>query len=162
MVLLGRKHPAEPRRALSPVCVPVGRGQPGGALGVGRDRKWSHAVSKNRLGPYKVEAVIGKGHNPEAYVAKDGRYVCYVIDAYYIADQLEGPWERREFEFDARDRRIVEGLSNLSFTQREDGSCLMVCRGGGIWCSKDGLGPWEQITQGSNYPQGAGAFSRIP
>ncbi|MBN2683964.1 MAG: discoidin domain-containing protein [Pontiellaceae bacterium] len=117
-----------------------------------------HAVSKNRLGPFKMEQVIGPGHNPEAYIAKDGRYVCYVIDAYYIADRLEGPWERRTFEFDTRDRRIVEGLSNLSFTRREDGSYLMVCRGGGIWCSKDGLGPWEQITQGSNYPKVEGRF----
>ncbi len=117
-----------------------------------------HAVSENRLGPFKAGPVIGPGHNPEAYVAKDGRYVCYVIGAYYIADRLEGPWERREFEFDARDRRIVEGLSNLSFTQREDGSYLMACRGGGIWCSKDGLGPWEQVTQGSNYPKVRGRF----
>ncbi len=38
------------------------------------------AVSKNRLGPYKVAEVIGPGHNPEVYRLKDGRYVCYVIE----------------------------------------------------------------------------------
>ena len=122
-----------------------------------------HAVSKNRLGPFTVEKVIGKGHNPEAYRLKDGRYVCYVmIDGryfcYWIADSVNGPWEKHDFSFDTRDRRVVEGFSNLSFAQREDGSFLMVCRGGGIWCSRDGLGPWEQITQGSNYPPVKGRF----
>ncbi|HUX02775.1 MAG TPA: discoidin domain-containing protein [Phycisphaerae bacterium] len=115
-------------------------------------------VSKNRFGPYKVAEVLGGGHNPEAYRLKDGRYVCYVVDAYYLGATLEGPWERKTFQFDPRDRPIVEGLSNLSFVQREDGSYLMVCRGGGIWVSRDGLSTWEQITQGSVYPKVQGRF----
>jgi len=116
------------------------------------------AVSKNRVGPYKVAEVIGPGHNPEAYRLKDGRYVCYLINAYYLGTTLKGPWERKKFEFDPRDRKIVAGLSNLSFTRREDGSHLMVNRGGGMWVSRDGISAWEQVTQGSNYPKVEGRF----
>ncbi len=116
------------------------------------------AISRNRLGPYRVAQVIGAGHNPEVYKLGDGRYVCYVIDGYYLGATLAGPWERKAFEFDPRDRKIIEGLSNLSFTQREDGSFLMVDRGGGMWVSRDGLAVWEQVTQGSNYPRVAGRF----
>jgi hypothetical protein len=116
------------------------------------------AVSKNRFGPYKVAEVIGPGHNPEAYQLNDGRYVCYLINGYYLGASLEGPWERRKFEFDPRDRKIVANLSNLSFSQREDGSYLMVNRGGGMWVSRDGLSAWEQVTQGSNYPKVKGRF----
>jgi len=116
------------------------------------------AVSKNRLGPYKVAEVIGPGHNPEAYQLKDGRYVCYLINGYYLGASLEGPWERKTFEFNPRDRKIVANLSNLSFSRREDGSYLMVNRGGGMWVSRDGLSAWEQVTQGSNYPPVRGRF----
>ena len=116
------------------------------------------AVAKNRFGPYKVAEVIGPGHNPEVYPLKDGRYVCYVMGAYYLGATIEGPWEKKEFEFDPRDRKIVANLSNLSFSQREDGSYLMVNRGGGMWVSRDGLSVWEQVTQGSNYPKVKGRF----
>ncbi len=115
-------------------------------------------VSDNRFGPYRVAEVLGKGHNPEAYRLKDGRVVCYVINAYYLGKTLEGPWERRQFTFEARNRKIVAGLSNLSFCQRADGSYLMVNRGGGMWVSRDGLAPWEQVTQGSNYPKVKGKY----
>jgi len=116
------------------------------------------AVSRNRFGPYKVAEVLGPGHNPEAYQLKDGRYVCYVINGYYLGASLEGPWERKQFDFEPRDRRIVANLSNLSFSRREDGSYLMVNRGGGMWVSRDGLSTWEQVTQGSNYPNVKGRF----
>jgi len=116
------------------------------------------AVSKDRLGPYKVAEVIGPGHNPEVYQLKDGRYVCYVMGAYYLGTTIAGPWEKKEFEFDLRDRKIVANLSNMSFSQREDGSYLMVNRGGGMWVSRDGLSAWEQVTQGSNYPKVKGRF----
>ena len=116
------------------------------------------AVSKNRFGPYKVAEVIGPGHNPEAYQLKDGRYVCYVMGAYYLGPEIAGPWERKKFEFDPRDRKIVANLSNLSFSPREDGSYLMVNRGGGIWVSRDGLATWQQVTQGSTYPRVKGRF----
>ena len=117
-----------------------------------------HAVADNTMGPFKVREVVGKGHNPEAYRMKDGRYIIYVIDGYYLADSINGPWKAGKFEFNPRDREIIEGLSNLSFVQREDGSFVMVCRGGGIWVSQDGLSPWQQVTSKRVYPDVDGRF----
>lgn len=117
-----------------------------------------HAVSSQLGGPYKVQNSIGKGHNPEAYVLDDGRIVVYTIDGYYIADNPNGPWMFGKFEFDARGHRIIEGLSNLTFCRRQDGSRLMVCRGGGVWISRDGLQPWRQITSERVYPAVRGEF----
>ena len=117
-----------------------------------------HATSQQLGGPYKVKNSIGKGHNPEAYVLDDGRIVVYTIDGYYIADKPEGPWMFGKFEFDQRGHRIIEGLSNLTFCRRQDGSRLMVCRGGGVWISKDGLQPWRQITSERIYPKVEGRF----
>lgn len=117
-----------------------------------------HATSQQLGGPYKVKNSIGKGHNPEAYVLDDGRIVVYTIDGYYIADRPEGPWMFGKFEFDQRGHRIIEGLSNLTFCRRQDGSRLMVCRGGGVWISKDGLQPWRQITSERIYPKVEGRF----
>jgi len=118
-----------------------------------------HTVSANRFGPYKVKGdPIGKGHNPEIIRLKDGRYVIYVIDAYYVSDSLDGSWKKRAFDFDKRDRKIIEGLSNLTFTQREDGSILMVCRGGGVWISQTGLSPYYQISNKSVYPAFDGRY----
>ncbi len=117
-----------------------------------------NAVGDTPHGPFKVRNLIGKGHNPEVYQLNDGRYVLFVIDGYYVADDLNGTWEYGKFEFDARDRPIIEGLSNLSFAKREDGSFLMVCRGGGIWVSRDGLSPWKQITDKRVYPPVEGRF----
>ena len=117
-----------------------------------------HATSQQLGGPYKVQNSIGKGHNPEAYVLDDGRIVVYTIDGYYIADRPEGPWMFGKFEFDQRGHRIIEGLSNLTFCRRQDGSRLMVCRGGGVWISRDGLKPWRQITSERIYPKVEGRF----
>ncbi len=117
-----------------------------------------HTVSDNSLGPYEVVATIGPGHNPELFQLRDGRYVIYVYEGYYLANQLNGPWKRGEFTFEARDRKIIEGLSNLTFAQREDGSYLMICRGGGVWCSKDGISPYYQLTSESVYPPVDGRF----
>ena len=117
-----------------------------------------NTVSDNPTGPFKLHNMIGKGHNPELYRLKDNRYVLYVIGGRYLSDDLSGDWEYGEFEFDARDRRIIEGLSNLSFARREDGSFLMVCRGGGIWISRDGLSTYHQITDQRVYPDVDGRF----
>ena len=117
-----------------------------------------NAVSDSPNGPFKPRNLVGSGHNPEVYPLKDGRYVLYVIDGRYVADHPDGKWEYGKFEFNARDRRIIEGLSNLSFTQREDGSYLMVCRGGGIWISRDGLSSYSQITDKRVYPDVEGRF----
>ena len=117
-----------------------------------------HATGDHLHGPFVLQDTIGKGHNPEAFVLNDGRIVVYVIDGYYIADQVNGPWQYGKFTFNPRDRKIIEGLSNLSFAKRQDGSYLMVCRGGGIWISKDGIAPYEQITDKRVYPPVKGEF----
>ncbi|MEM9659712.1 MAG: glycoside hydrolase family protein, partial [Planctomycetota bacterium] len=117
-----------------------------------------HAVADRPTGPYRVQSEVGPGHNPEVFALKDGRYVIYCIDGYYIADRLNGPWRRGEFEFDRRDRPIIEGLSNLTFARREDGSFLMVCRGGGVWFSETGISPYYQVTNQRVYPPVAGRF----
>ena len=117
-----------------------------------------HTVSDNLTGPFKPVRIIGKGHNPEMFRAKDGRYVVYVIDGRYVSDDLNGKWEYGKFDFYARDRRIIEGLSNLSFAQREDSSYVMVCRGGGIWVSRDGLSEYNQLTDKRVYPDVDGRF----
>ena len=102
---------------------------------------------------------MGKGHNPEAFRLKDGRVVVYVIDGYYIADGVDSKvWTYGKFSFDSRDRKIIEGLSNLTFARRQDDSYLMVCRGGGVWISKDGLSPYMQLTDKRVYPDVEGRF----
>ena len=116
------------------------------------------AVSDHPAGPYKVAEVIGKGHNPEVFQLKDGRYVLYVMNAYYISDNVTGPWKKGSFTFDRRGRKVFAGFSNLSFARRQDGSYLMVNRGGGMWVSKDGLAPYKQLTTESVYPKVRGNF----
>ncbi len=117
-----------------------------------------HTISENRFGPYKVVGEIGKGHNPEWYITKTGKYVIYVINGYYVSDDLYGKWEYKRYDFDKRDRKIIEGLTNLSFAKREDGSFVMICRGGGVWISKDGLSTWHQVTDKRVYPPVDGHF----
>lgn len=117
-----------------------------------------HATSDCLHGPFSLKYTIGKGHNPEAFVLDDGRIVVYVIDGYYIADSIKGPWTYGKFDFDPRDRNIIEGLSNLTFARRQDGSYLMVCRGGGIWVSRDGLSTYCQLTDKRVYPAVDGQF----
>jgi hypothetical protein len=118
----------------------------------------AHAVADKSTGPYKVKDTLGPGHNPELFRLKDGRYVVYVMGGYYIGDSLDGPWQRKKFEFNPRDRRIIEGLSNLTFSKREDGSFLMVCRGGGVWFSRNGITPYNQVTDRRVYPPVEGRF----
>ncbi|MBQ8674449.1 MAG: glycoside hydrolase family protein [Bacteroides sp.] len=117
-----------------------------------------HATSEQLHGPYTVQDTLGKGHNPEAFRLADGRIVVYVINGFYVAPDMNGPWQRGTFEFDPRDRKIIEGLSNLTFTRRQDGSFLMVCRGGGIWVSRDGLSPYRQLSDRRVYPDVDGRF----
>lgn len=117
-----------------------------------------HAVSDRLSGPFTVKDTVGRGHNPEVFRLQDGRYVLYVIDGRYVSDRLDGGWTYGRFEFDLRGRRIIEGLTNLTFTRREDGSVLMVCRGGGIWISETGLSPYRQLTDRRVYPPVEGNF----
>ncbi len=117
-----------------------------------------HAICDNSVGPYVIRDTIGPGHNPEVFQAKNGKYVIYVIDGYYLSDSVNGPWTYKTFDFDARDRKIIEGLTNLTFAKREDGSTLMVCRGGGVWISETGLSTYNQITDKRVYPDVEGEF----
>lgn len=117
-----------------------------------------HATSDHLHGPFTIQNLVGKGHNPEAFLLRDGRIVVYVIDGYYIADTVEGPWIYGKFDFDARDRKIIEGLSNLTFARRQDNSLLMICRGGGVWVSRNGLLTYNQLTDKRVYPDVDGRF----
>ena len=117
-----------------------------------------HAVSDNSSGPFLVKDTIGKGHNPESFRLADRRYVIYVINGYYIADGVIGSWTYNKFEFLNRDRDIIDGLSNLTFAGREDGSFLMVNRGGGIWFSQTGISPYNQVTEERVFPKVEGNF----
>ena len=117
-----------------------------------------HAVGPTMHGPFQPRQVVGKGHNPEIYRTDDGTWVLYVIDGRYISKSLDGPWEYGHFDFDPQGKPIIEGLSNLSFARRPEGGWLMVCRGGGIWVSDDGLTTWRQISDGSVYPKVDGRF----
>jgi hypothetical protein len=117
-----------------------------------------HTVSNNRIGPYTIKDTIGAGHNPEIFQLQDGRYVLYCIDKNYVTNSLDGTWQEGKFEFDPRDRPIIEGLSNLTFAKRPDGSYLMICRGGGVWISQTGLSPYRQVSNKRTYPDVAGEF----
>lgn len=117
-----------------------------------------HAISNNSLGPFKYQETIGKGHNPEIYQIKDGRYVIYVNNGYYISTSLNGPWQYANFEYDQRNRPVFDHMANHTFTQREDGSYIMVCRGGGIWLSESGLPPFYEVSEKSVYPPYDGRY----
>ena len=117
-----------------------------------------HATAPTSHGPFRPQQIVGRGHNPEIYRTDDGTWVLYVIDARYTSRSLDGPWEKGKFEFDPQGKPIIEGLSNLSFARRPEGGWLMVCRGGGIWTSDDGLSTWRQISDGSVYPKVDGRF----
>lgn len=124
-----------------------------------------HAVSDFLSGPYKLKNSIGAGHNPEAFRLNDGRIVVYaVMDGfhvvgYYIADNEDSEiWSFQRFNFDLRDRKLIEGSSNMTFARRPDNSYLMVCRGGGVWISRDGISPYKQLTDKSIYPPIEGEF----
>lgn len=121
-----------------------------------------HAVANNSIGPYKVKDVIGPGHNPEIQKLKGGGYFLYVHKFsnffYYYSDSLNGPWEKREFTYDTRQRELEDHMANNTFAKREDGSMIMVGRGGGIWLSKTGLPPFKKVSVGTVYPPYEGRY----
>lgn len=118
-----------------------------------------HVISDNVWGPYTYVSDIGAGHNSEIYKTGD-TYIIYHIEplGYYKSTSLGDTWESGEYTFDLRDRALIAGenretsLSNCSFSKRDDGSFIMIDRGGGIWVSRDGLtDPWHQISTSSVY-----------
>ncbi len=116
------------------------------------------AVSNHSVGPYEVAELIGKGHNPEVFQLEDGRYVCYVINSYYLGKTITGPWTCHTLTFNDRDRGLLYDLSNSTFAKRTDGTYLMICRGGGSWISKDGISPYNQVSTATGYPPVDGKF----
>jgi len=116
-----------------------------------------HAVADRPTGPFEVKQEIGAGHNVMCYQAKDGTYILYVIGGGYRAKSLDGPWQRYELQYDLRGTAPV-AMSNHTFTQREDGSYLMISRGGHVWISADGLSPFRKVTGQSVYPAIRGRF----
>ena len=118
-----------------------------------------HIKSNNVWGPYEYVNDIGPGHNSEIYKTGD-TYVIYHIEplGIYTSTTLGDSWTSGEFLYDKRDRILIAGentetsLSNCSFAKREDGSFVMIDRGGGIWVSQNGLSdPWHQLTDKSVY-----------
>lgn len=118
-----------------------------------------HVKSDNVWGPYTYVSDIGPGHNSEIYKTGD-TYVIYHIEplGIYKSNALGDSWESARFLYDQRGRSLIAGantetsLSNCSFAKREDGSFVMIDRGGGIWVSRDGLtDPWHQLTDASVY-----------
>ena len=118
-----------------------------------------HIKSDNVWGPYEYVNDIGPGHNSEIYKTGD-TYVIYHIEplGIYTSTTLGDSWTSGEFLYDKRDRILIAGentetsLSNCSFAKREDGSFVMIDRGGGIWVSQNGLSdPWHQLTDKSVY-----------
>jgi len=116
-----------------------------------------HATSAAPTGPFTVKQEVGPGHNVMCYRAKDGTYVLYVIGGAYTAKSVDGPWQKFDLKYDLRGAPAVP-MSNHSFARREDGSVLMVSRGGHIWISEDGLKPFQKITATSLYPRIPGRF----
>lgn len=116
-----------------------------------------HATGTSPTGPFVFKKEIDKGHNVMCYRAKDGTYVLYVINGAYTAKSVDGPWAKYDLKYDLRGMPEVP-MSNHTFTRREDGSVLMVSRGGHIWISEDGLKPFRKITSVSLYPKIKGEF----
>lgn len=129
-----------------------------------------HAVCDNSNGPFKIIETLGKGHNTEVIPLSQGGYLVYSImghdektdGCYYYSDNINGPWKKYQLDLDLRGRVRNPGarnwFHNLSFTKREDGSVMMVNRGGCIWVSKDGRSTYNQISEGSVYPDVDGKF----
>lgn len=121
-----------------------------------------HTVGDTPTGPFKVVSEIGKGHNVNAYQAKDGTWILYVIGGCYRAPSLDGPWTRGKLSFDNRGRKDVN-MSNCTFTRREDGSYLMISRTGIVWISKDGnQEPFRRVTTKTMYPPVKGSEYEDP
>lgn len=134
-------------------------------------RYWSnsdiyHAVSSKLSGPYALTSdyLVGVGHNPTVFQAKDGTYVLYALiknrAAYrYRSSSLVGGWgEIEEMPTDLRGRALSTGstnsYSNWDFVQRSDGSVYCMDRGGAMWVSEDGLSAFEEVYDRSAYPGG--------
>jgi hypothetical protein len=117
-----------------------------------------YATSDTACGPYKkVGETIGRAHNVWLYRAQDGRWVQYGIGASRIAEKIAGPWKRFGIRYQFRDLKSGP-MSNQTFTRREDGSILMLNRGGRTWISEDGIKPFRLVSPHCPYPGFPGAY----
>ncbi len=89
--------------------------------------RWCMPSPTIPMGPFVVYSVIGNGHNPEAYRAKDGSWILFVNEAVFLADDLSGPWRESRMGYEFRDIPNTR-LVNHTFAPREDGSVLLVSR----------------------------------
>lgn len=127
--------------------------------------------SSTPYGPFTNPTDIGSGHNPEVYRTDDGTYVVYALIGNsscwrHVSKSLDGPWTFEEMPYNLRDRALLTGstttYSNWTFAKRQDGSMLCMCRGGGIWISRDGLQEYGQVKGVSCYPNGGGGTFEDP
>lgn len=127
--------------------------------------------SATPYGPFTNPTDIGSGHNPEVYRTDDGTYVVYALIGNnscwrHVSRSLNGPWTFEEMPYNLRDRALLTGstttYSNWTFAKRQDGSMLCMCRGGGIWISRDGLQEYGQVKGVSCYPNGGGGTFEDP
>ena len=127
--------------------------------------------SSTPYGPFTNPTDIGSGHNPEVYRTDDGTYVVYALIGNsscwrYVSKSLDGTWTFEEMPYNLRDRALLTGstttYSNWTFAKRQDGSMLCMCRGGGIWISRDGLQEYGQVKGVSCYPNGGGGTFEDP
>lgn len=127
--------------------------------------------SATPYGPFTNPIDIGSGHNPEVYRTNDGTYVVYALINNsscwrHVSKSINGPWTFEEMPYNLRDRALLTGstttYSNWTFAKRQDGSMLCMCRGGGIWISRDGLQEYGQVKGVSCYPNGGGGTFEDP
>lgn len=110
-----------------------------------------YATANDPAGPFTIQSVLGGGHNVTRFRAKNGTEILYVIGGGYEAQSIAGPWKKHRIDYDLREAPGVSS-TNYTFTEREDGSILMVSRGGHVWISEDGLKPFKKITRETLYP----------
>lgn len=117
-----------------------------------RDSQTVYATADKVTGPYSFKGIVGPGHNPEIYQIKDGSYMLGIIEGMYSAKTLTGPWTLSEIPIELRGTSKTR-MSNMTFTQRPDGSTLMISRVGHVFISKDGKSPYNKLTTESIYPK---------
>lgn len=110
-----------------------------------------YATGKDPAGPFTVKTIVGGGHNVTRFRTKSGKEILYRIGGAYEAPSITGPWKKHDIRYDLREAPGVS-TSNHTFAEREDGSVLMVSRGGHVWISEDGEKPFFKITRDDLYP----------